>query len=128
MVLLALSGSVYSQAQPAESPWRAAPVWPTHLDYRSQDSETRDSPNRGPGFTIQVGAFRDRATAMTKAATVDSADVKVEAILRNGENWYLVLIGAYATKADARAGEQRYLASNPEADTWIRAMPESLDR
>ncbi|WP_279244591.1 SPOR domain-containing protein [Candidatus Litorirhabdus singularis] len=128
MVFLALTASVYAQAQPGESPWRAAPVWPTHLEYRSQDAEKPVSPAPDPGFTIQVGAFRDRATAMSKAATLGSASVKVERTLRNGESWYLVLLGAYATKVEALAGEGLYLSANPGADTWVRTMPESLAR
>ena len=128
LILAALTTSLYTQAQPSETYSREAPVWPTPEEYLNRDPGTPSSIAVQPAFTIQMGAFRDRESALAKAATIASANVKVQRTLRNGENWYLVLLGAYATRVDAHEAEDSYLASNPGADTWIRAMPVALDR
>ena len=68
-------------------------------------------------FLLQAGSFRDSADAERLRAefTLDGFAVHVQpGKLDNGETWYRVMIGPYASKEDLRAAQTRLAARNVE--------------
>lgn len=126
LVLAMLIFSLQAQAQSTESSAREAPVWPTRYEYLEQSAQEPARPVQR-GFTIQLGAFREHASAMTTAEALDSTEVYLGQTLRNGETWYLVLWGAYPTQVDAQQAELEFLESHPGLDVWIRAIPAAME-
>ena len=144
LLLVMLPLSVYSQAKYPELQVRKPPVWPTPQEYKersanadsTQDTEqlvasevpAEESPSAlESGYTIQLGAFRDATAAQVMAEGIAVPGVLIQRTLRNGETWYLVCLGAYPGKADAREARDQYLQAHPGADTWIRPIPVESD-
>ena len=97
---------------PAPAPEPSAPRAPAHAFVRSFD---------GSRWTVQVAAMKDAAAAATERDRLASRglDVIVESALVGQESWQRILVGRYATRAEAeqsigRLGEDA-TASTPAA-------------
>jgi tetratricopeptide (TPR) repeat protein len=86
-------------------------------DEREGGGEARDVPYetgsatilRGPGFTLQLGAFSERVNAIRLAEELGSSvsGVRVERAEYDGKIWHRVRIGVFDSKAEAEQEAER---------------------
>jgi cell division protein FtsN len=64
-----------------------------------------------PSFTVQVGSFRDRASADDQAKKIMAQGISAQVVLVSveGRTWYRVQVGRFDTRADAEAHYQKKL-------------------
>lgn len=64
-----------------------------------------------PLFTVQVGSFRDRASADDQAKKIAAQGVAAQVVAYpvEGRTWYRVQVGRFETRADAEAHYQKKL-------------------
>jgi cell division protein FtsN len=124
--LFASSAAAFSQsllAQQSAPGLKERPVWPSPAGHAARASAVT---NVAPGpvaqqYVLQVGAFRDRANAARAAASLVGEQVRIAATRRGTQDWYVLLLGSYATEAQAGQARQRYLADYPGAQAWVRS-------
>ncbi len=70
-------------------------------------------------FVVQVGAYRERADAEQVASRLDYETLAIVPTEREGESWWVIVLGAFRTLEAARSVGDEY-----EADTggsyWVR--------
>ncbi len=86
-------------------------------DDREGGGEARDVPYetgsanilRGPGFTLQLGAFSERVNAIRLAEELGSSvsGVRVERAEYDGKIWHRVRVGVFESKAEAEREAER---------------------
>jgi tetratricopeptide (TPR) repeat protein len=86
-------------------------------DEREGGGEARDVPYetgsanilRGPGFTLQLGAFSERVNAIRLAEELGSSvsGVRVERAEYDGKIWHRVRVGAFDSKSEAEREAER---------------------
>ena len=74
-----------------------------------------------PAYTVQIGAYRDYERALTTVRRADQAGLLILRSSREDETWHVVVLGLYATRAEAAAAEVSYLSAHPGAATWLRS-------
>ena len=84
---------------------------------RAGGGEARDVPYetgpanivRGPGFTLQLGAFSERENAIRLAEELGSnvSDVRVERVEYNGKIWHRVRVGTFESRSEAEREASR---------------------
>ena len=122
-------------AQPAEQPVRQPPAWPTAQEYFENRDRVGETPAPAtqqaeeapasraadlPPFTVQLAAFRKYPLAQAFAGALPADDVMVLGSLRGGQDWFVVILGLYATRLDAALAEAEYRRRYPSATTWLR--------
>ncbi len=70
-------------------------------------------------FIVQVGAYRERAQAQETADRLPYDGLEVVPTEREGEVWYVLLLGAYSDIETARAAGAEYEASTG-GSYWVR--------
>ena len=80
-------------------------------------------------YVLQVGAFREQASAQRAATEIGLEELRIIATRRWDEDWYVLVLGAYHSRVDAREAGEAYLQANPEGSIWVRSavdLKESL--
>jgi septal ring-binding cell division protein DamX len=67
-----------------------------------------------------VGAFRELALAQSAAKAIGLAQLRIIATLRDEQDWYVLVLGAYAERVDAREAGEAYLNAYPHGVIWVR--------
>jgi septal ring-binding cell division protein DamX len=68
---------------------------------------------------VQVAAFDNHAAAETGVERIGHAGLRIAYTYRNGEDWYVLLLGPYANRGQAeRAGEA--FTESTGGDYWVR--------
>jgi septal ring-binding cell division protein DamX len=82
-------------------------------------------------YVLQVGAFRTEASARAAADTItgaiDSKELQVIATRRGVEEWYVLVLGSYDSKVDAREAGEVYLDAHPGGSIWVRSAADLRD-
>ena len=126
---------------------REPPSWPTPEEYLSGKSAaaspaTTPPPSTAPApsatpvtgagpapasvapvlepWTVQLAAFQEYGAARKVQRTMGPR-VDLMSSSRDGEQWYVLVLGMYETRPAAEAAERDYQASNPAAATWVRS-------
>ncbi len=71
-------------------------------------------------FVVQIGAYRMRARAQEAAAQLTYDKLSIVPTERNGEIWYVLLLGAYPTVEAARAAGADY-ETLTGGSFWVRS-------
>lgn len=92
-----------------ESPAKLAPAPPAAQEKPASPKVEAHLPT--PSFTVQVGSFRDRASADDQAKKIIGQGVGTQVVLVSveGRTWYRVQVGRFDTRADAEAHYQKKL-------------------
>ncbi|MEE4659808.1 MAG: SPOR domain-containing protein, partial [Halieaceae bacterium] len=70
-------------------------------------------------FIVQIGAYRLRAEAQAAADRLANGKLSIVPTERNGETWFVLLLGAYPSIEAARAAGAEYEA-NTGGSYWVR--------
>lgn len=108
------------------------PAWPSHQEHMTgstSTSETAAASEPAPvadkdsekAYVLQVGAFREQAVAVRAAEATGMEELKIMATRRDGQDWYVLVLGSYETREDARAAGEAYLDAHPKGSVWVRA-------
>lgn len=94
--------------EPSKTPPKAAPQAKPDASAAKANGQNR-LPT--PAFTVQVGSFRDRASADDQAKKIIGQGVSAQVVLVSveGRTWYRVQVGRFETRADAEAHYQKKL-------------------
>jgi septal ring-binding cell division protein DamX len=71
-------------------------------------------------FVVQVGAFRSEQRARRAAAEFGLPKLVIIPTRREGEDWYVVLLGAFPDLESAQAAGQAFVEVFPGAGYWPR--------
>ncbi len=69
-------------------------------------------------WIVQIAAFKNQVAAQKFVDSIDNA--KIEERRHNGELWYRVYIGYYATKTAANEAGVTLKSNYPDLNTWVR--------
>jgi hypothetical protein len=69
---------------------------------------------------VQLAAFRRYSSAQAFADDVSARGVTILGSVRDGQAWYVVVLGLYATRAEAASAEAGYRQRHPDTATWLR--------
>ena len=86
-----------------------------------------ESPAEVSGFVVQVGAFREPAQAQAAARQIDLSSLVIMPTRRDGEDWYVVLLGAFPSYEEAREAGEIYAARVPGGSYWVRSAQDLRD-
>ena len=75
-------------------------------------------------WALQVGAFKDAEAAEQAVADSGMETILIVPTERDGEAWFVLLLGTYERKVDAREAGQAYMGAFPEGKTWVRKSEE----
>ncbi len=81
--------------------------------------EVTQAPELVEPWAVQVGAFEDMASAQRAASEIDRDGVVIMPIRRDGEDWYVVLLGSYASIEEADANGRDYVEDSG-GSYWVR--------
>jgi len=115
------------QAQP--------PTWPTPAEHAARvEAEKQNNAEQAPAatpaieqeakeamFVVQLGAFQEQASAQRAARAIGQPGLRVQATQRNGQDWYVLLLGSYKSREDAEKASASYLQAHPNGSTWVRS-------
>jgi septal ring-binding cell division protein DamX len=73
-----------------------------------------------PPFAVQLAAFRRYSSARAFADEVPAGGAAILGSMRDGQTWYVVVLGLYETQAEAASAEASYRERHPAAATWLR--------
>ena len=72
-------------------------------------------------YVLQVGAFREMDTARKAAAGINMEELRIIPTRRDDANWYVLVLGAYHSRLEARAAGEAYLQAYPRGSIWVRS-------
>jgi len=99
-------------ARPTESPQPPPEPGP-------EPETSSETPAPQDEWVVQVAAFDNHAAAATGVERIGHADLRIAYTYRNGEDWYVLLLGPYANRGQAeRAGEA--FTKSTGGDYWVR--------
>jgi septal ring-binding cell division protein DamX len=126
-------GAKAAPPQPATSPApapRAGPPEPTARAEPPAAEEPASSPGPVPaaaatedGWVVQVAAFENRAAAERGVGRIGLENLTVVPTRRNGEDWYVVLLGTYPSRQQADDSGRAY-AEASGGSYWVRRASE----
>ena len=105
----------------AQEPRITPPATETPEQARAPKTTSASLPPTGTGnFTVQVSSWETQAKANEEAARMTAAGYPAYVVEGNveGDTWYRVRIGRYATMADAQAA-LRQVSQVAETEPWI---------
>ena len=102
------------QDQPA-----AAPVAVIERAAASEPSPAAAA-DSSESYVLQVGAFRTRELAETAASQITLEELRIIPTRRDGEDWYVLVLGAYHSSFEAREAGQAYMDAFPTGTIWVR--------
>jgi septal ring-binding cell division protein DamX len=70
-------------------------------------------------YVVQVGAYRDKAAAQREARRLDDERLVILPTRRDGEDWFVVLLGAYAGYGEADSVGRAYEEATG-GSYWVR--------
>lgn len=70
-------------------------------------------------FIVQIGAYRSEAAAREQVRRVGDADLRIMPTRRDGEDWYVVLLGAFPSWQEADAAGRAYESASG-GSFWVR--------
>lgn len=117
----------------AGQPQAQRPVWPDHAEYmarvQAESKSSTEQEESSPatriesygGYVVQLGAFREQSSAERAAKAGKLEEIKVLATQRNGQTWYVLLLGSYKSREEAREASAAYLQAHPDGSTWVRS-------
>lgn len=70
---------------------------------------------------LQVGAFREQASAERAAKVIGLEELRIIATRRDEQDWYVLVLGSYKSRVGAREAGEAYLHAYPKGSTWVRA-------
>ena len=74
----------------------------------------------GEGWVLQVGAFRHKSDALVAAEHIGMAELRIIPTRRGDQDWYVLLLGAYHSHAEADTAGESFLAAVPGGSIWVR--------
>jgi len=136
-LLFAALGTSFVVAAAAQSPSEPntaleRPAWPSHQEHitrtESADSSVdTDEPARVEtigierAYVLQVGAFRLREYAEKAAKEIGLEELRIMTVRRGDQDWYVLVLGAFESRVDAREAGEAYLDAHPDGAIWVRA-------
>ena len=106
-------------ALPALQAARSTPTEPIGTASTQGQNHAVTNPTLGEAWVVQIGAFREQEAAQAAAQALKDGGATILPIEREGEAWYVLLLGAYAAKSDAQRAGDAYAKSG--GDYWIRS-------
>jgi septal ring-binding cell division protein DamX len=82
---------------------------------------TEPEPALDGAYVLQVGAFHRESSAQSAAAAIGMEELRVIGTRRGQEDWYVLVLGTYDSKVDAREAGEAYLDANPGGSIWVRS-------
>ncbi|MCZ6831367.1 MAG: SPOR domain-containing protein, partial [Gammaproteobacteria bacterium] len=109
-----------------------APVWPNHAQSTAGSISTSTTgaasePSRvvtidsEETYVLQVGAFIEPVSAERAVRKIGLEELRIIATRRDGHDWYVLVLGAYHSREDAREAGEAYLNAYPKGSIWVRA-------
>ena len=72
-------------------------------------------------WVLQVGAFRDRDRARVATEMIADDNLIVVPIRKDGQDWHILLLGAFPSYALAQRAGDIYLLDHPGGSIWVRS-------
>jgi DamX protein len=87
----------------------------------SEVAEEPFSPTAAQAYVVQVGAYRTKEKAQAAARSINGDRLVVLPTVKGGQDWFVLLLGAFPTLAEARAAGDAYRRNVPGASYWVRS-------
>ncbi len=94
--------------------------------YFAGESTQPSAPPDEDAWVVQLGAYGDEATARHARDELGRQGLIIMPTRRGGEDWYVLLLGAYETQAMADAAGAEFVAGGG-GSYWVRSV-KSLER
>ena len=72
------------------------------------------------GYVLQVGAYRDEATAKAAVAMIGGERMFILPIRREQQDWYVVLYDNFSTRDSAELAAEQFQRKYPGESAWVR--------
>jgi septal ring-binding cell division protein DamX len=72
-------------------------------------------------YVLQVGAFQQMETARKAATGINLEELRIITTRRGDETWYVLVLGAYHSRLEAREAGEAYLQAYPRGSIWVRS-------
>ncbi len=112
---------VFPGASQAQTDEQAAsdspPAW--EADPGPAASTSPAMPRSGHGWTVQIAAFDNRVAAEQGVQRIARDNVVIVPIRRNGEEWFVLLLGTYRSQEAAVSAGSQY-AEDSGNRYWVR--------
>jgi DamX protein len=95
----------------------------TTIAARSEEQASESLPEMSvEDWVVQIGAYPKFDSARNQVAAIGIDGLSIVPTVRDGQPWYLILLGVYPSRGEAELAGEAYVESRRRASYWVRSV------